>query len=89
MTLALIAVAIITAGVAIIGYLDQEAEAAIVGVVICIVFIILAGLSYDCHNEKTIVDLPEKYQQLSHDSAKPDTILAFYDNDTVYIEFKH
>jgi hypothetical protein len=35
------------------------------------------------------VDLPEEYKELSHDSSHPDTVLAFYDNDTVYVEFKH
>ena len=33
------------------------------------------------------VDLPEEYQAMSHNSNKPDTLLGFYDNDTVYITF--
>lgn len=35
------------------------------------------------------VDLPEEYECIaSRESGKPDTLLGFYDNDTVYITFK-
>ncbi len=34
------------------------------------------------------VDLPEEYETISNDPLKPDTILGFYDNDTLYITFK-
>lgn len=34
------------------------------------------------------VDLPEEYECIaSRNSNKPDTLLGFYDNDTIYITF--
>lgn len=59
------------------------------------IFLALLSISWNTRhpiqtvNNQQAVDLPEEYQELSHNSAKPDTVLAFYDNDTVYIEFKH
>lgn len=47
--------------------------------------------SHSISDKKQIqaVNLPEQYKSLSHNSNKPDTVLAYYDNDTVYVEFKH
>lgn len=35
-----------------------------------------------------IVDLPEEHESISHNSNKPDTVLAYYKHDTLFIEFK-
>lgn len=52
------------------------------------IFSALTIFNYEAkHISNQVVDLPEEYVLLSNNSNKPDTVLAFYDNDTVYIGF--
>ncbi len=44
--------------------------------------------SCKCLN-KQIIDLPEEYTLISHNHNKPDTIISWISNDTLFIRFKH
>lgn len=35
------------------------------------------------------IDLPEEYDLISKNINKPDTMLGFISNDTIYFRFKH
>lgn len=39
--------------------------------------------------QQPIIDLPKEHQLISHNKLKPDTLLGYYRNDTLVIEFKH
>lgn len=43
-----------------------------------------AGYKYN----KNSIDVPEEYKEISKDKSKPDTLLGYYRNDTLVIEFK-
>jgi hypothetical protein len=63
---------------------ENSIKLVIMGTLLTIV-ILLAIIREE--NKQQSVDLPEEYKELSHNSSKPDTLLGYYDNDTVYIEF--
>ena len=53
--------------------------------VVCFVTIIIAGMLYE--HKKPTIDLPDEYPEISHKSNKPDTMITWISNDTVYFRF--
>lgn len=89
MTIAIIIIVLLLSGVSL--YTSINGEDGSGPFIIAIIMIFCGGMLYEADNKKNkqqAVDLPEEYRQLSHNSARLDTVLAFYDNDTVYIQFK-
>lgn len=48
----------------------------------CVGVLLILGYK-DIHN----IDLPEEYTQISQDYHKPDTLIGFYMNNKLHIEF--
>lgn len=53
---------------------------------VCTIMGIMFGFTLKSNNPK--IDLPEEYKEISKDHYKPDTLLGFYIDDKLYIEFK-
>ncbi len=53
---------------------------------LALVFVIGIICGYSFLNSK--IDLPEEYKLISKDHFKPDTLLGYYIDDKLYIEFK-
>lgn len=59
-------------------------------ILICVICTLSTGtgiyLSKKCNHQP--VDLPEEYIEISHDHNNPNTLLGFYRNNTLYIQYK-
>lgn len=57
--------------------------------IIIVVLIIACFVYMRESNKECSIDLPEEHQLILYNKLKPDTLLGYYRNDTLVIEFKH
>lgn len=94
MTLAFALLAVAGAIIFIFSF-DNKEPTIVFGGLLMLFFGVAAGISYNYdqnifyERSKNQTDLPEEHQLISHNKLKPDTLLGYYRNDTLVIEFKH
>jgi len=83
-------IATILLGCSIICYIEVSSFSAAICLILSIIFIIISGAMYSLKQEhsKPKIDLPEEYKLISNQPSKPDTLTAYWKNDTLFIQFK-